>query len=281
MGFPDLFELTDYRRYLRAWFRAAERARERKLIKTFADQAGCSGSHVANILAGRKNLTTDLLSGFCRALGLSGPEAEHFGHMVRLCHPLSELDGKAAAEALEHSRIQNRRQRARLNDPERPQPDAELVAWAHPLISALAACPGFRNDPLWIAAAFSPALGLVQAVALGTLLPPSMLSRLWLDPRSAVTVATPDTEEGRVHIEGALSRARVTWERVPEEHREMRISVWGMPRSLLPELLALVDEFLPEATAEFTTAAGHRRRQTAMQMLVEVFPLTPPVREVK
>lgn len=279
MAFPDLFELTDYRRYLRAWFKATKKVEGKRMVKIFADRAGCSGGHVANVIAGRKELTAEFIGGFCRALGLTGADADHFGHMVRVAHPLSDLDRQAAEEALERSRIQRRRRRTPVAATEAGRPDPDLIAWAHPLIAALAACPGFRNDPLWIAEAFSPALGLIQAAALGDLLPSERMVALWEDPEQAVTVATPDSAEGRQAIESALSRARLSWERLPQERREMRISVWAVPVAVVPELLATADSFLPEAIATFTAASRHAKRRSATQFLVEMFPLTPQVQE--
>ena len=75
----------DHRAFLRDWFDAKKSQNKRFSHRAFVRRTGQkSPSLLADVIAGRRNLTADGLEGFITALGLSGNEAEWFSDLVAM-----------------------------------------------------------------------------------------------------------------------------------------------------------------------------------------------------
>lgn len=80
---PDLFSYDDYRRFLKDYYQD-RKAREKKFSHRFLSRKlgyGSSGAF-ADILSGRKNLTSSSALRMARGLGLNRQEEEFFLHLV-------------------------------------------------------------------------------------------------------------------------------------------------------------------------------------------------------
>ncbi|NLG15727.1 MAG: TIGR02147 family protein [Fibrobacter sp.] len=90
----DIFEYTDYRRFLTD-FQTQEHARNPHFShRYFAARAGFSSSgFLTNIIKGRRNLTGPMICKFSRALKLNKKEETYFEHLVRF-NQASSLEEK-------------------------------------------------------------------------------------------------------------------------------------------------------------------------------------------
>lgn len=80
---PDLFAYDNYRRYLRDYYQE-RKAKEKKFSHRYLARKlgyGSSGA-IADILAGRKNMTPSSALRMARSLGFTRPEEEFFLHLV-------------------------------------------------------------------------------------------------------------------------------------------------------------------------------------------------------
>jgi uncharacterized protein (TIGR02147 family) len=80
---PNIFEYTDYRKYLADWFREKKESQTSFSYTTFAQSAGFSDrGFFHNVIHGRRNLTKESLVKVCRATGLSKAGSEYFENLV-------------------------------------------------------------------------------------------------------------------------------------------------------------------------------------------------------
>jgi uncharacterized protein (TIGR02147 family) len=91
---PNLFDYTDYRKYLEDYQMAAHENNPHFSHRYFAQKAGFSSSGLlANIMKGRRNLTDALIGKFAHALKLTKKEHLYFEALVRF-NQASSLDDK-------------------------------------------------------------------------------------------------------------------------------------------------------------------------------------------
>lgn len=82
----SIFTFSDYREYLQAFVsRRKEQARSFS-VRGFLQRAGIgSPSFLNQVIGGKRNLTELTISRLCKAMPLSGPEAEYFRALVHFC----------------------------------------------------------------------------------------------------------------------------------------------------------------------------------------------------
>lgn len=215
----QVFSYDDYRPFLQDWFRAHKRSTGRNGTSEFARLAGCSPSHVRNVLVGRRDLQAGLIAGFCRALSLNSVGADFFSLLVRKAHPLSASDRLQASRELlavrERVGTLPAPSAARLGRPPKAPPDPVadgFETWAHPIIRALLCCPGVKRDASEIAEALLPAISPVQATAI--------LRRLPHEGESPIVVpSVTDSPRVRAWYRQALNAAKWAIYNTPAQER--------------------------------------------------------------
>jgi hypothetical protein len=257
------------------------------------------------VLVGRRNLQPELIPGFCRGLGFSSEAADYLALLVRAAHPLSPVDRAFAERQLSLAQARwSQRQPAGRIAKIRTQPVSSLVsgadpgtdAWTHPIIRALTACEGFRDNPVWVSAALLPALGPVQAAATLDLVRAKDASERSFDPRRTVTVVPwdPDNPALVQYHRETLGIARWALHHASPKDKRFRTAVWSIPSSQFECLRAEVERFKDEVEAMFIRACrpsiqveavdGPEGDESALvqrggpnvvyQLMVQVFPLS-------
>jgi len=91
---PNIFDFTDYREYLSAFFRTKKQTHSDYSYAVFAERAGLkSRSYPRLVMTAKRNLTADLLPKFIKGLELSREEEEAFVALVNFCQA-SNLDSR-------------------------------------------------------------------------------------------------------------------------------------------------------------------------------------------
>lgn len=259
MEFPDVFGYSDYRTFLQDWFKVHKRRTGRKGTSDFARMAGCSPGHVRNVVVGRRDLQAVFIEGFVRALGLTAEDATCFGLLVRCVHPLSSADRVQAARELRalqqaHGapaptprRGRPRKQRAQAED--RPSSHA-YSEWFHPVIRALACCPGFQDNPTWIASSLRPAISPLQVSSLLRIEREGPVER----PGLPLTVPYGD-RDGRAYHRSALRTARWALHNVERTERQLGATTTSLFPSQLARLRDEITRFQAEIEEIFARAS--------------------------
>ena len=299
MDFPDIFRYDDYRPFLLDWFKVHKRRTGRKGTSDFARLAGCTPGHVRNVVTGRRSLQASFIEGFARALGLSSDSAVFFGLLVRNAHPMSAAERlqtgrelKALQQRQEGNPTAMKRGRPRKAPAPNPENRAAWSEWYHPVIRALACCPGFNENPTWIADCLLPAVSPLQVTSLlrahPDLIKPEDLG---------VTVPTPANNPSfRAYYKQVLNVARWALHNVPADQRRFRVSTVSLRpdqfHRLRDEVLryqAEVEDLLARAArGDFveivptednrpdmpaSTELRHGKPNVVYQLSIQVFPL--------
>jgi len=273
MDAPDLHRYLDYRSFLADWFAAKKASNPRYSHRAFVRRTGQkSPSLLADVIAGRRNLTTSTAEGFVKALGLKGSEARFFRLLVDLDQAATPTEKNAAWEGIAASR--------RFREARRVEGDSMryLSTWYVPVIRELARRPDFRADAAWVAKQVRPSISTKQAEdALELLFDLDLIQRA--DDggveQSGGTVATAREVAGLAahnYHQGMLDRAKDALHEVPSSERHYLAVTVTAPPSLVPklkeELNALQDRILDLCAG---TDAGI---DPVMQFHLHFFPLS-------
>lgn len=157
---PVVFDFTDYRAYLRAHYQTEKARRPSYSFRLFSRLAGLrSPNFLKLVIDGQRNLGSESIPKFVKALGLNASEGAFFADLVAFNQAPDVQQRNRAFERIASSR---RFRAARRIDGEL---FAYLSCWYHPAIRELAARADFRDDPKWIAAQLRPRIATNEAAA--------------------------------------------------------------------------------------------------------------------
>lgn len=272
---PDPFSYVDYRAFLRAWFDAKKALNPRYSHRAFVRRTGQkSPSLLADVIAGRRNLTATGLDGFVRALALSSSKETYFRDLVHL---------DQAATADERAEILDRILAARHFRQARTLEGASLrylTHWSYPAVHELAGCAGFKADPKWIAKQLDPRISVAQArEALEVLQELGLLVRsdegaLVQGDGSLVTPHQMQSLASFVYHRGMLARADNALALFRARERHFCGLTVSVPEAMIPKLKRELDQ-LQERLLSQCDAADNADR--VLQINLQLFPLTHPV----
>ncbi len=154
----DIFRYRDYRHYLRDVYSVRKKSEYGFSYRAFAKRAGLSAPNYLKLVAeGQRNLAPTMATRFAAALGLAGEPADYFCDLVGFNQASSAVERERCYQRL--CRYRGYRNVFRL--------DAAHAAyhseWFIPAVRELVSCPGFREDPRWIARALRPNISQRQA----------------------------------------------------------------------------------------------------------------------
>lgn len=237
---PTVYGFTDYRVYLNQWMAARQRQISGYTVARFARLAGCSPSHVRNVLAGDRDLKAPYVEGFARALRLTAEDAEFFTLLVRYSQAATVLE---RAHLLQQIAGTLRFQRAHPLDGVQ---FLYLARLSHVAVYELSLLPEFHDDPAWIASVLS----LPEAEAAAAVADLKAVALLLPDPRGTPRAAYPFNATPAEVASPAMAlfhdrgmELAETGASGPAEDRHYLAAVGGVASSLVPELRAAVDRF--------------------------------------
>ncbi len=272
---PDLYAYLDYRRYLLDWFEAKKAGNPRFSHRLFARKAGHKNPSLLLLVGqGKRNLSPTNVTGFARALGLTGDDARFFAQLVQLGQA---PDAAAQNEAWEQIAASRRFREARALS---GQGFEVISRWYHSALHELARRDDFEADPAWVARTLRPRVTLSQAAsALDLLFSLGMLVQNehgQVEPRD-VSLATPHEVAGlaaRNYHDGMLGLARESIASSARDERHLCAVTVCIPRALVPTLKRELDAFQERLLHLCDSADGDREQ--VYQAHLALFPLSEP-----
>ncbi|MGE0614042.1 MAG: TIGR02147 family protein [Bacteriovoracia bacterium] len=254
---PRIFSYRDYRGFIRDHVEHMKRWKPGFSFRHLSRVAGLSSPNYFRwVIDGKRNLTTDTIKRFAKALGLNQHEKRYFESLVRF----NQADNPEAQRRFEADLVKN-------SQFEELRPIRELqldyyARWYYIPIREMAAARDFREDPAWIAAQLSPPISadeareaLTRLQAIG-LLQRNTEGRLEL---SEPVVTTPDdvvsVSVAKFHRQMILMAAE-SLKTVPKREREVSsvtllasadqfARMKDLLRNFKDELLKIAGEGLP------------------------------------
>ena len=273
MSSPDIHTYLDFREFLKDWFDTKKQANPKYSHRLFARKAGLkSPALLANVVSGRRNLTSSSAESFCDAMGLGKVDRRFFHWLVQLDQARTEEEKR---EAWEHISASRRFRAARQIDSDSVE---YLSHWYFPAIRELATCAGFRPDPAWISRTLRPQITEAQARrALETLVSLGLLIR---DSSgnvevSEASVVTPMEVVGMAvqnYHRGMLERAAESMTNFGPDERYLGGVTVSIPASQLPALKSEMTRFQERLLDLCDSASDPRDR--VYQLGLQIFPLS-------
>ena len=269
---PDILTYRDYRRFLAEYYEYKKHSEYGFSYRRFARRVGYSSPNYLKLVTnGTRRVSPTMARRMGGACGLNGQRLDYFCDLVAYCQARTDDQREFFYEKL-------RRHTLSVHAYELDEAHAAYHSqWYIPAIRELAAMPGFRSNPEWIAEMIRPAISPAQARrALEVLVKLGLLTRVGgkLQQSSALVSTGNDGPLGR-HIvkyhQVMLERAAEALELIPREEREVACLTLCVSEerveAMRNALIKLRDEFFVEA--EGCTAPAQ-----VVQVNFQMFPLS-------
>lgn len=153
----DVFRYRDYREFLSAFY--AHKKPNGLSYRAFARAAGLGApNYLKLVIEGKRNLSSEMAERFAAACRLNGEATEYFKILVAFNQAKRDDERNQLHERL--TRFARFRSSQRLDLAQKEYHST----WYIPAIRELVACPGFEEEPAWIAATLMPPITERQAV---------------------------------------------------------------------------------------------------------------------
>lgn len=271
-GAPNVFEYEDFRAFLRDYYQHQKLTNDKFSFRFFTAKLGYSSpSFFKLIMEGKRNLTSDGIARFSKAMGLSESAAAFFRNLV-LFNQAETVDDKQryAGEIARSKSIKEK------------QPIAQTKfkywdTWYNVAIRELIGVEGFQENPAWIASAVIPAItpeqareSLEQLLALG-LIERDRDGRLTLvetDVRTGDQVSTAAIKD--FHREMA-ARGKESIDRFKADRRQVSSLTLSLSEEGEKRIREMLNAFQREIIA---VAEADAKRARVVQVNFQLFPLT-------
>ncbi len=270
---PNIYEYSDYRAFIRDSFEEMKTGAKGMSYRKFAGLAGISSvGYLKLVIDGARNLKSETVRKFIKALKLKGRDADFFHLLVQ---QNQASDPEERAELFERLMTFKR-----FHDIHRMEKDLyDLFSrWYVPATYELALLPSFQADPKWIARMLTPRISVAEARhALEVL---EHLKLLEIDARTKkgkrckVRLSTPD-EVMSIAVYGfqkeMLTLAHHNLRHRTHEEREISGLTIGLTQKQFETMRDRMREFRRSIHAEFSSAA---KADAVYQLNLQLFPLS-------
>lgn len=271
-GKLNIYEFTDYREYLAAYYADMKQVNPRFSYRYFSQLAGFAAPNFMKMVVdGKRNVGPQSVAQIARAIGLSAQAHHFFCAMV----DFAQADSRDAKEEA-FGRIASSKQFRSARKIDGPLFEY-LTHWYYPAVRELTARPDFREEPHWIASRVVPAITAKEAGrALATL---RRLELVVEDPSGRLILGDPTLDAGhevqalaaRPFHRQMLERAAASIELIPKENRDLSAMTVCIKADQVAEvkrrLVAFRESIMAYCDAE---VEGHQVFQLNMQF----FPLS-------
>jgi uncharacterized protein (TIGR02147 family) len=269
----DVFRYRDYREFLAAFYAHAKAGG--MSYRGFARVAGLGApNYLKLVIDGKRNLSREMAARFAAACRLNAESSEYFELLVAFNQADNDEERNGLHEQL--SRFARFRSSQRLDVAQHEYHSS----WFIPAIRELVSCPGFVEDPAWIAAQLQPPISEKEAAhALDVLQRLGLLER---DSSGQLAQATRAVTTGQqasglfirnYHAE-VMQRAVRAMHDLPPEERYISALTLSASAATWAEVMRRVLAFRQELVALCDADPAPAR---VIQLNLQLFPLTRPM----
>lgn len=271
---PNIYDYLDFRLYLSDWFDAKKKENPRYSHRMFVRQTGQkSPSFLSDVIKGRRKLTLEAATAFCRVLKLKSQEQHFFLVLVEFHQNENDCEkDKAMREILTIRKVRSSTKSLEGEAFE------ILSKWEYIAVHELAKRKDFRIDPSWIAKNLQPPITSREARNIvETLFSVGLFVK---DSQGNITNAssdlrTPALVQGlavRNYHRSMLQLAQESMNRYPTKRRHLEGLTVAVPASKLPLIKAKISECLIDIQA--ICLEGQDETDEVLQINMNVFPLS-------
>ena len=276
---PSVFQFTDYRAFLNAFYEARRAANPAYSMSAFARRAGLganSRGYLKLIIEGKRNLTAHTLRRFSDALGLGAKAALYFENLVHFNQAKTAQDRDYYFQRLTVAAGTEKSEQFELLQSQY----LYYSNWYLVPVRELVALEGFSEEPEWIVGKLRGKITKKQAQeAIASLERLGMLQRdaetgklRQSEPLVKYSGGTFRTVIQKFHGE-MIDRARESLFDDPYEDREASCVTFACDSSRVGDMKKAIAEFRDKMNLEF--GENSRALNSVFQLNVQIFQLTP------
>jgi uncharacterized protein (TIGR02147 family) len=277
-GRLSVFEFTDYRKYLLAFYEGKKAANGSYTMSSFVRRAGLganSRGYLKLVIEGKRSLTPHTLRRFIEAMDMKGREALYFENLVYFNQSKTAKDRDYYFHRLSAS--------TSAKGPAKP---IELLKsqydyfsnWYYPAIREVVALGDFKEDPAWIAAKLKNKITRKNAAdALAALIRIGMVVRtasgklVQSEPAVTYSGGTFNAAGNKLHAE-VIDRAALALREDADEDVITNFVTLSVEESKFAELKQMIEAFRERLTTKFGLAPG--TPEAVLQVNLQLFYLT-------
>ncbi len=285
-GGPSVYEFTDYRQYLLAFYEAKKASNGSYTMSSFVRRAGLganSRGYLKLVIEGKRNLTPHTLRRFVDAMGMRGREALFFEHLVYFNQSKTAKDRDFYFNRLSAGTIPSDTGRARPIELLKSQYDY-FANWYYIAIRELVALGDFQEDPSWIVARLKTKISRRQASeALEALQSIGLIRRneagklVQAEPVVSYSGGTFSAAINKLHLE-MIDRASEALREDPDEDTDMAFITLSVDRAKFPEIKQAIAAFRDKLNTKF--GLSPETPNSVLQVNIQLFHLTKQEKKV-
>jgi uncharacterized protein (TIGR02147 family) len=274
---PSIYDFTNYREYLQAFFQAKKAANPAYTASAFARKAGLgenSRGYLKLVIDGKRNLSPHTIRAFAEAMGLGLEDSVYFENLVHFNQAERANDRKYYFERLAASQPKQKSNHFELLESQYRY----FSNWYVIAVRELVATTKFSEEPAAIAKALKNRITAKEAAqAMADLKRLELIAHdengRWVQTTPIITVKpgffSPFIQN--FHL-GMMDQARHAL--IEEEYSERNASgvTLSCPREKLPDLKRAIDDFRAQITEKFGITEAPA--DSVVQVNVQLFQLT-------
>lgn len=245
---PDIFEYSDYRKYLADYFAEQKAKNSAFSYQLFSNKCGFKNKgFIYNVMCGRKNLSKSSIVGVCEALKLTRAETDFFENLVSLNQAPNFKSKNYYFEKLNGFRTTN--PKASQAKKLREDQYGFYATWYHCAIRSLIDMHPFKNDYSWLAKNVMPPITPKKAQKSVELLERLGLIQKQKNGYYKVTEKSITTGKeisglaiGKFHLE-AMQLAAKALKELPKEKRHITGLTLGISKEAYEKICDEIFEF--------------------------------------
>lgn len=263
----SVFEYTDYRQFLKNYYKIEKAGNRRFSLRYFSQRAGLKAKdHLQKVMNGKRNISQDTLPKFITGLSLMGDESKYFEALVKY------NQARTDDERNNHSRrLEELLERRRIRSLSVEEHDYFSI-WHIPAIRELIPCAPLAKGPDDLAdrlmgevdarqAAF--ALKLLEKLKLITRLKNGKLSQRERHLAAGDCIASREIKN---YHRGMMDRAKAALDKSSADEREIQAVTMGVDSKKIPEAKRMINEFVAELRGFLTESEPDRVYQFNIQL---------------
>ncbi len=244
-----LFDYQQYREFLKDYYLDQKKRKTGLTYARFSEIAGLnSPNYLKLVMDGEKNLTSENIVRFAKALKFSDHESDYFEALVHFNQAKKSLEREYYQERMNRLK---KRVRGGLSERTLEEYEFESISnWLHHAIMVLTNVKGFRESPAWIKerlfnlASDQEIVSVLERLQQLGLLIRNEEGKLVQSQRQVRTKPELRRLSVRIFYEGRLSRAIQSLKLTEPEERELGAYLVGISPKQIPELKKRVREFM-------------------------------------
>jgi len=268
----NLFEYTDYRKFLKDWYESAKLSVRGFSYRSFAKKAGfASPNFLKLVMDGDRNLTEESLTTMMNGLGFTKQEQDFFRNLV--FYNQSETDPKR------NHYYQKLAQSKKYNDVKAIEKgEFEYCStWYHAVVRELVASKEFDGTPAWLAEKIYPPITTAQAQkSLELLLRLGFIKKVKDNHfEQSQTLLSTGSEVISLALyqyhQSMLELTKEVLEKLPARYRDVSALTLGISKTKLPIIKKMIGELRKEL---LKVVGDDEHPEDVVQVNIQMFPLT-------